>query len=148
MTTDVKPELASLAAFAWAGLAERGSLPEEALDWLREQSGVEDVEELKKALYGGAACSLAATPQVTLATFDSDAETVEKVEWIRRLIVGARWLTAAFAIRDLKDHWGSYVDSQRHYDFDVVTQARQVVAWCDLADAAIAICRRIEELPA
>ncbi len=54
MTPTTAPAIpADLAAFAWARLTE-GEPPEKVLDWLREQSGCEDVKACKMALYAAA----------------------------------------------------------------------------------------------
>lgn len=142
--SQVQPELAS---FAWDALANGRANVHEALDYLREQTGVEDVAALKEAVYAAASDSLSDVPQLTLITFDTDDYARETMKRIRRLIDGSMWVLASFAVSDLKRHWAGYVEHGQHYEFDVVEQARQIIAWCHRAEIAIKLCRQVEDLP-
>lgn len=53
--TAVTAELASAAARAWVLLTEADMPPEAAVDWVREESGCEDVALVKFAVFGAAA---------------------------------------------------------------------------------------------
>lgn len=120
--TATENRLAELAARAWHALTELGAQPHEVLDWLRDESGVEDVPALKRAVYGAAKNWLPPDPD-------------------------GSWLLTSQAIRRMvADGWFKPLkiagDTMRQ-----CSRTRGWDAWCDRLDAAIDLCRRQEELP-
>ena len=114
----IPPELA---AFAWAGLAERGATPHEAVDWLRERAGTDDVRAVKLALYGAAADWLHAR---------------KPWEWPKGVFEGlleaGELGKAADNIRDSRPTWA---------------HEPRLTPWYDRCDAALALCRAVAALP-
>lgn len=145
--SETTTDLATLAAECWVMMtrAEEQCPPAIAFDLLRIRAGeTDDVPALKLAVYGAAGSAVPKSPRVD---FDMDDDVRSTVTRVSRFISDGARLFAANAVRDLRDRWAGYVEHARHYAHEVVDEAREIIAWCDKADAALALCRAIENLP-
>lgn len=110
-----------LAAFAWGGLAERGATPHETLDWLREQTGTDDVRACKRALYKAAADWL----------HEQKPWDWGKTEF-EPLLEAGKFKKAANHIRSSRKTW---------------EHEPRLTPWYNSCDAAIALGQAVEALP-